>query len=468
MARISFKVIIPIAILMLFWFIPAPEGLSIQAWHFLAIFFAVIVGLIVEPIPAAFIGFLGISLVAVLGLVGNAKESITWALSGFSNSVIWLIFACLTFAMGYKKTGLGKRLSLILIKYMGKKSLGLGYAIAFSDLILSPFMPSNTARSAGTIFPIAINIPLIFNSTPQHEPRKLGSYISWVAIVTTCITSSMFLTALGPNLLAVELISQSTGNIISWLAWAKIMLPLMIPLFLLSPWLVYLIYPPTQKKSPEAPTWAAEELKKLGKITRKELLMAGLAVIALLLWIFGGNFGIHATTTAFAVVSIMVLANVISWDDVISNKSAFNLLIWFASLVTLAAGLKNVGVLNWIGNITEVHLASMTPTMLYLSMLVFFFVLHYFFASITAHTTALLPLFMAIAIKLMSPEQLIPFSILLAGSLGLMGIITPYATGPCPIWYGAGYISQGKWWGLGAIFGALFLAMILLGAFIFI
>ncbi|MFA7571236.1 MAG: anion permease [Sulfurimonadaceae bacterium] len=462
------KMFLPLIVLAVMWFIPAPEGLSSNAWHFLAVFLAVVVGLIVEPVPAALVGFTGISFVAVLGLVGNAKESISWALSGFSNSVIWLIFAAFMFALGYKKTGLGKRVSLIMVKYMGKSSLGLGYAVAFSDLVLAPFMPSNTARSAGTIYPVASNIPLIFNSTPENEPRKLGAYISWVAIAATCVTSSMFLTALAPNLLAVDLINQGTGHTISWGAWAGIMLPIMIPLFLLTPWLVYVIYPPTQKQSPEAPAWAAEELKQLGKITPKEILMGSLAVIALLLWIFGSNFGINSTTAAIAVVSIMVLSNVITWDDVISNKAAFNVLIWFASLVAMAAGLKKVGILTWIGNAAEVHLAGMTPTMLILSMLVLFFILHYFFASTTAHTTALMPIFLAIAMKLMSPEDMVPFSILLAGSLGVMGIITPYATGPSPIWYGAGYISQARWWALGAIFGALYLVFILIGAFIFI
>jgi hypothetical protein len=90
------------------WFIPAPEGLSQNAWHFLAIFLAVVIGLILEPIPAALVGFTGISVVALLGLIGNSKESVNWALSGFSNSVIWLIFAAFMFAAGYKKTGLGR------------------------------------------------------------------------------------------------------------------------------------------------------------------------------------------------------------------------------------------------------------------------------------------------------------------------------------------------------------------------
>ena len=468
MSNINFKAFLPVVVLLVFWFIPAPEGLSVNAWHFLAIFFAVVVGLIIEPVPAALIGFAGISLVALLGLIGNPKESITWALSGFSNSVIWLIFAAFMFALGYKKTGLGKRVSLIMIKYMGKSSLGLGYAVAFSDLILSPFMPSNTARSAGSVYPVAINIPHIFDSYPDKDPRKLGAYISWVAIATTCVTSSMFLTALAPNLLAVDLIAKTSGHVISWGEWAGVMLPLMIPLFLLTPWLTYVIYPPTQKKSPEAPAWAAEELKQLGPVTFKEYLMAGLATVALVLWIFGKEFGVDSTTVAISIVSIMVLANVITWDDLISNKAAFNVLIWFASLVAMASGLIKVGVLDWIAANTQTMLSGMNPTTLIVSLLVLFFLLHYFFASVTAHVTALIPIFMTIAASLLAPEQIVPFTVILAGSLGIMGIITPYATGPSPIWYGAGYISQARWWALGAIFGAIYLSVLILGAFLFI
>ncbi len=372
------------------------------------------------------------------------------------------------FALGYKKTGLGKRVSLIMVKYMGKSSLGLGYAVAFSDLILAPFMPSNTARSGGSVYPVAINIPHIFDSWPDKEPRKLGAYITWVAIATTCVTSSMFLTALAPNLLAVDLIAKNTGHAITWGEWASVMLPLMIPLFLLTPWLTYVIYPPTQKTSPEAPAWATEELKKLGAITFKEYLMAGLATVALVLWIFGKEFGIDATTTAICIVSVMVLTGVITWDDLLSDKAAFNVFIWFSTLVAMADGLKKVGILDYIGKNAQTALSDLHTTSLLIALIVLFFLLHYFFASVTAHVTALVPVFMVIAASLLPAEQILPFTIILAGSLGVMGIITPYGTGPSPIWYGAGYISQAKWWGLGAVFGALYLAVIILGAFLFI
>jgi L-tartrate/succinate antiporter len=367
-----------------------------------------------------------------------------------------------------QKTGLGRRISLIMVKFMGKSTLGLGYAVAVSDLILSPFMPSNTARSGGTIYPVAINIPQIFNSYPDKDPRKIGAFISWVAIASTCVTSSMFITALAPNLLAIDLIAKETGQTIAWIEWAKIMVPLMLSLFLLTPWLTYVIYPPTQKTSPEAPLWAAQELEKLGKITFKECLMGLLALLALLLWIFGSALGVNATTVAICIVSIMALTGIISWDDLLSEKAAFNILIWFATLVALADGLKKVGILDFIGSNSEALLSNLNTTSLMLALLLFFYVLHYFFASTTAHVTALVPLFMVIITAFIPAHQVLNFSILLAGSLGVMGILTPYATGPSPLWYGAGYISQARWWALGAIFGAIYLIPILIGVFIFV
>ena len=448
----------PVIVAIVMALFPTPEGLQPHAWYFLSIFVGVVVGLIVEPVPAALVGLVGVTVVAMLGLVDpSATVSRNWALSGFSNGVIWLIFSAFMFAMGYKKTGLGKRISLILIKYLGKNTLGLGYAIAFSDLILSPFMPSNTARSAGTIYPIASNIPPMFESTPDNEPRKIGSYLTWVAFAATCVTSSMFLTALAPNLLAVDLISQGTGITIQWGQWAKTMIPVMLPLFLLTPWLAYVIYPPTQKHSPEAPAWATEELIKMGKISTKELMMLGYAITALIFWIFGKELGVNGTVAAMFVLSLMVLTDVINWQDVITNKGAWNVLVWFATLVAMASGLKKAGVLKWIGDLVSANLQGMPPETVAIMLVILFFVLHYFFASTTAHTTALMPLFLAIAQPLLPPEMMPTVVLMLAGSLGVMGIITPYATGPAPIWYGSGFISQARWWALGGIFGGLYL-----------
>ena len=196
--------------------------------------------------------------------------------------------------------------------------------------------------------------------------------------------------------------------------------------------------------------------------------MLGLAILALVLWIFGKEIGIDSTTTAICIVSVIILSGILTWDDLLSDKAAFNVFIWFATLVALADGLRKIGLIKYLEtNISSVF-GDINLTVAIISLIVVFYIAHYFFASTTAHVSALLPVFITIAVSILPAEQILPFTILLLGSLGVMGIITPYGCGPSPIWYGAGYISQAKWWSLGALFGFIYLIPIIIGVFIFI
>jgi len=449
--------------------IPAPEGLGRDSWLFFSLFLCVITGLIIEPFPSAFIGLAGVVVACILK-IGPAPSSagdispeqvLKWGLSGFSNSTVWLIFVAFMFALGYEKSGLGRRIALLLVKRMGSRTLGIGYAIAFADLILAPFMPSNTARSGGTIFPIVKNIPVLYGSTPQDNPRKIGSYLTWVALASTCVTSSMFYTALAPNILAVSLLSETGFPAPTWQQWAFYFLPSGLVLILLVPFLTYIIYPPSIKVSKNIPEWAAKELSVMGRMTGREIIMTILGCMALLLWILGGTLDINPTLTALTVLCLMVLLGIISWEDIISYKAAWNVFMWFGALVTLAGGLNNVGFLNWFANKITTVTSSFPPSLIMIVLVLSFYFIHYFFASTTAHVAALFTLFLVTAkgIPGINTDLLI---YLMLFSVGLMGILTPYATGPSPIWYGFGYIPSGTFWKLGAIFGVIFLIILLI------
>jgi len=230
-------------------------------------------------------------------------------------------------------------------------------------------------------------------------------------------------------------------------------------LFSFLPLIVYKIYPPELKNSPDVPVWAAEELKKMGGITFKEASMALLALLALGLWIFGGDM-INATTVALLVLSLMVVTRIVGWDDVLGHKHAWNVLVWFATLVTMADGLNKVGFLKWFAGGAATAMSGYSVMIIVIMLTVVYFVVHYMFASLTAHTTALLPVLLTAAIAVPEmPVKLI--SLLFCYTLGLMGIISPYATGPGPIYYGSGYVSRKDFWMLGLVFGAIYLAVLL-------
>ena len=474
--RLNSKVLGPLVVWIVLFSYPlvfgVPAGLTLSAWRYFALFAAVIVGLILEPIPAAAIGLMGVGFAATLRYVNrDITQSINWALSGFSDSTVWLIFGAFVFSMGYNKTGLGRRIALTLVRWLGGRTLGLGYAITFADLVLAPGTPSNTARSAGTIFPVIRNIPGLYGSEPNSPTaRKIGSYIMWTAFAATCATSSMFVTSMAPNAAALTIVKNITKLEINWLQWAMGFMPVGIVLILLVPLLTYALYPPEIKATKEIPAWAGDQLDKMGKITRPELIMIGLVILAIFMWITGANIlfslpylgtnFINATTVVLLIVSLMLLTNVVTWDEIIGNKLAWNVLVWFATLITLANGLNMVGFIKWFAELAAAPLREFNPLVAMALLVALFFFIHYFFASLSAHTAAVLPVVLAIGTKIPG-IPLLPFALLLVYGLGLMGVISPYATGPSPIYYGSGFISRPAFWMLGLAFGLLFIALLL-------
>jgi L-tartrate/succinate antiporter len=467
----NWKAIAPVAVAIIIALIPAPEGLPQHAWYFFAIFVGVIVGLMFEPLPGGAIGLIGVTVVAVLSEwvffspeqlakpgFNSARASLAWALSGFSNTTVWLIFGAFMFALGYDKTGLGRRIALLLVKAMGRKTLTLGYAVTIADLLLAPFTPSNTARSGGTIYPVIRNLPLLYDSKPNDPSmRRMGSYLMWVAISATCVTSSMFLTALAPNLLAAELVKKIVNIEFAWLDWFIYFAPAGILLLVLVPLLAYWIYPPEVKEGAEVPKWAGKELEKMGPLSQREITLGVLVLIALVLWIFGGKL-MEATTAAIVVISLMLLLKVVTWDDITANKSAWNTLAWFATLVALAGGLTQVGFVKWFAEVVGAQLSGVSPTMAVLALLLINFFGHYLFASGTAHVTAMIPVLLAVA-STIPGVNMHTLALGMCLQLGIMGIITPFATGPSPVYYGSGYLPAADYWRLGAIFGLIFFAV---------
>lgn len=440
--------------------LPTPTGLESNAWRYFALFAAVLVGLVLEPIPAAAIGLLGVTVATALGYVGDTPaESIRWGLSGFSNATVWLIFGAFVLSMGYERSGLGRRVALVLVRRLGRRTLGLGYAIALADLVLAPGMPSNTARSGGTIFPIVRNIPALFDSRPGPSARRIGAYLMWTAFASTAVTSSLFMTALAPNLLAVALVKDATGLDVTWGQWFVGALPVGLVLLGLAPILVYVVYPPEIRSSQEAPSWAAEQLREMGGVTPKERIMGGLVLLALALWIFGGSL-VGATTVVLVIISLMILTGVLEWAEILGNETAWNMLVWFATLVTLAGGLNGVGFIRWLAEVFSKQLEGFPPMAVMGSLVAFFFLIHYMFASLTAHTAAVLPVVLAVGTAVPGVPAL-PFSLLLCYSLGLMGVITPYATGPAPVYYASGFVSRTDFWRLGLVFGLISLGVLL-------
>nr|VUD22687.1 putative cation transporter [Salmonella sp. NCTC 7297] len=335
------------------WQLAPPSGLSAPAWHSAIIFVATIASIVAKVLPIGAVGIIGITVFALAYAAGDktASGAITTALSELNSSLIWLIVVAFMIARGFIKTGLGRRIALQMIRLLGKRTLGLAYGLAFADLILSPAMPSNTARCGGVIYPIADSLARSFDSHPEDESRgKIGTFLITCIGNVNDVTAALFMTGYTGNLLAVKL-AANAGVTLSWGSWfIAALLPCLVSL-LIVPLLVYWLTRPEIKHTPDAPDLARKELAQMGCMARGEWLMLATVGVLLVLWIFGDTLGVDATTASFVGLSILLLSGVLTWEDVKSEKGAWDTLIWFAALLMMANQLKKLGFTSWFGNL---------------------------------------------------------------------------------------------------------------------
>lgn len=467
------KLITPLLVLVVLLLIPVPDGMPPQAWHYFAVFVAMIVGMILEPIPATAISFIAVT-ICVIGsnyllfdaseladpAFNASKQALKWGLAGFSSTTVWLVFGAFIFALGYEVTGLGRRIALFMVKFMGKRTLTLGYAIVIIDILLAPFTPSNTARTGGTVFPVIKNLPPLFKSYPNDpSSRRIGSYLMWMMVISTSLSSSMFITGAAPNVLGIEFVSKIAGIQIGWMQWFLSFLPVGIILLIVAPWLSYMLYKPEITHSAEVSGWASEALKEMGALSTKEMILIGLVLLSLALWVFGGAF-INATAVGLLAVSLMLALHVIPWKEITKYSSAWNTLVNLATLVVMASGLTRSGFIDWFAGTMSTHLEGFSANTTVIVLVLVFYFAHYLFASLSAHTATMLPVILAVG-KGIPGVPMEHLCILLVLSIGIMGCLTPYATGPGVIIYGCGYVKSKDYWRLGAIFGVIYITMLL-------
>lgn len=438
----------------LIWFSPHPVDITDQAWHLLAIFVVTILALIIKPLPMGAVAITAM-VTSILTQTLTPKE----VFSGFQENTVWLVVFALFIAKGFAVTGLGKRVALFFSYLLGKSSLGLGYGLIATDLIIAPATPSVTGRVAGIVFPILKGIANSYQSFPLcTSSRRIGGYLTVVAFQGTVVTSSMFLTAMAANPILYKLTSEQNIEL-SWGKWALAsFVPGLINLALI-PLVIYLIYPPEVKKTPDAPKIAHEQLQMMGNIQKNEWIMLGTILLLLFLWIFGAQIkaytGIQMTSVVAAMVGLCVLlfTGVLDWKNLVKMDSAWETFTWFCVLIMLAGQLNTLGLVNWLSQFVGSKFTGVNWTIAFPVLALIYFYSHYFFASSTAHVTSMYVPFLLLAISVGTPPMLA--ALILIFFSNLFGGITHYSLAPAPLLFGEGYVDIKDWWRIGFIVSLL-------------
>ena len=444
--------IITVLIAVVIWFSPIPEGIQERAWHLFAIFIATIIGLILQPLPMG-------SLVLIATTTTMLTHTLTpaEAMAGYMNTTVWLIVMAFLFARAFGKTGLGRRVAYSFIRKFGGRTLGLGYALALTDLVLAPGIPSGTARTGGVLFPIVKSLASAYGSEPGPTAGRIGSFLMLSVYQVHSVTCAMFMTSMVANPLMVELTRRTVGIEITWAGWAAAaIVPGLISLAAL-PYFIFRLTKPEIRETPEAAELARTELVKMGPMTRPEWVVLGVFLTVFFLWVTGSWTELEPTVVAFFGLCAMLIFGALKWDDVLAERSGWDALIWFGGLVAMATMLNTLGLISWFSMAIGGRVEGW-PWLPAMGVLVLVYLYsHYFFATLTAHATALFVPFLTVAVAVGAPPYFAALTFAFFGSL--CAGLTHYGGGPSVIYFGAGYTDIRKWWTVGFYTSLLFVAI---------
>jgi len=424
--------------------IPVPSGITPQSWRLLAIFAATIMGSIVRPIPGAAMVLLGVTALPLFRVM-----TINEALTGYADPVVWLVLAAFFISRGMIKTGLGRRIAFLFIKAIGKHSLGLAYALGSTEAVLATVIPSTGARSGGIIFPIAKSLAEAYESRPGPTARRLGGFLMTSVYQCNVIVCAMFLTGQASNPIIARFAKEATGIDITYARWAiGAIVPGLLSL-LLVPWVLYRIFPPEVKHTPAASELASTELKAMGPMKWSEWMMLLVFFLVASLWMTTKIHGIDYAVVALLGIGVLLVSGVLDWEDLVSERAAWGVFIWYGGLIRMAEALGQTGITKRFAEASASLTTGWKWWLALASLLLIYFYAHYVFASITAHVTAMFTPFLIVILAAGAPPYLAVLS--LAYFSNLAAALTHYGTTPAPIYFGAGYTTQRTWWTVGLI-----------------
>ncbi|MCX6621336.1 MAG: DASS family sodium-coupled anion symporter [Acidobacteria bacterium] len=423
--------------------IPRPLAVKPEGWRLLGIFAAAIAGLILQPIPGGAIVLVAVTLSSILGGLTIAQ-----ALAGYSDPTVWLVIAAFIISRGLLNTGLARRIALFFVRAFGRSSIGISYSLALSDMVLATIIPSNGARSGGVILPIARSIAQLYGSEPGPTAGLLGAFLLTSVYQGVCISAAMFFTGQASNLLAAQIATQA-GYPISWASWfAAGIVPGLCSLAV-TPWVVMKLYPPSIRRTPEAAEFASRELNAMGPMRRNEIILAVVFVAVCLSWVTSGIHKVDITVTALLGSCALLLSGVISWEDVKSERSAWDIFIWYGGLLMLGKALNNTGITTEFARGIGMLIPVAGWAALFAVTLLIYFYIHYGFASITAHILAMYSPFLILLVSRHAPIGLVAYAF--ACFTNLAAGLTHYGTTPSPMFFAQNYVSLRAWWKVGFV-----------------
>jgi divalent anion:Na+ symporter, DASS family len=448
---ISSAIILALGIGILY-LVPRPAEVTIQGWRMLAIFLCTVLALMLRPLPGGAAVLIGIAMTVLAGVF-----NISQALSAYGGSTVWLVVAAFLIARALINSGLARRIALLFVRTIGHTSLGLGYSLIASDMVLAGIIPSNAARIGGVLLPITRSLSAVYRSTPGATATLLGTYLMLTIYQGDVVACAMFLTGQASNAIGARLAAQTANVSITWSSWFFAAVLPGLAAALVVPWAIYRLSPPEIKHTPKAAEMARRELEEMGPMRGTEKIVLSVFLLVCGLWATSALHQLDTTMVALIGVGILLATGALSWGDAVREHLAWDIFVWYGGLIRMGEALNDFGLTTHFARWVSSQFAGWAWPALFCAILLIYFYAHYAFASITTHILSMYAPFLAVMVAAGAPAPLVAYALVFAANLSAS--LTHYGTTPAPIVFAADFVSHGEWWKIGLLISIVNLAV---------
>jgi len=197
----------------------------------------------------------------------------------------------------------------------------------------------------------------------------------------------------------------------------------------------------------------------LGPLSRDERITAVAFALMVSGWIFADKLGLNVTSIAFLGLGVLLMAGVLTLEDIANQGDTLTTFLWLAVLFALSGALNELGFMGYAGQVLAKHMSGFSWPVTYVGLIVLYVAIHYMFVSQSSQVLALLGVFLDVGVRGGVPAPLMAFGLLFASSY--FSVITPQGGSQNVIFVGSGYLTQRELYRLGLLTTLFFMAVFL-------
>ncbi len=406
MKKQKYGLALAVLVLAVILVLPTPAALSSAGHRMLGILvFSVIIWMteaVSYPVSAALIMSLMAFLLGTAPDMANPAKllgtgaALKLALSGFANSALALVGAALFISAAMMKTGLDKRIALVVLSKIGARTNRVLAGVIFVGFLLSFFVPSTTAR-VSCMVPIVMGIISAFGV-------PLKSRFSAIMMIAIAQADSVWnvgiKTAAAQNMIAVGFIEKQLGVYVSWLDWFIAAAPFAFIMSIVLYHLLLKLIPPEMDEIEGGQATVAKALANLGPMKPSERKLMIISIVLLFFWATEKilhNFDTSSTTLVAITLMMMPGIGIMTWKEA-QERIGWGTLILFGVGISLGSAILSTKAAAWIASciVDGFGLNDMTAFGIIAVLAAFLIVIHLGFASATALAAAMIPIIITV------------------------------------------------------------------------